>query len=77
MSRNKWMTSEIAILKRIFLTASASELEAALPRHPLGSIRDMAYRQKLRKGATRTGISRRKWDEIAARHVPTFRFGGV
>ena len=75
MSHNQWTTREVAQLKLIYRDAIDGELIAAFPRHPLGSIKDMAKRQGLRKGNNRTDTMR-KYRAIAAAHVPTFQFGG-
>jgi len=76
MSHNEWTTHEVARLKRAYRHALDIELIAEFPRHPLGSIKDMARRQGLRKGATRTDTMR-KYRAIAAAHKPMFQFGGA
>jgi hypothetical protein len=74
MTRNAWTTHEVARLKLIFRHSLESEIAEILPRHSLSSIKDMAHRQGLHRGQRRIS-SIRKWQRIAAAHVPTFTFG--
>ena len=76
MSYNPWTTHEVTRLKRIYRDALDSELVAAFPRHPIGSIANLARRLGLRKASTRTDTMR-KYRAIAAAHRPTFQFGGM
>ena len=68
MSRNDWLASEIAQLRACYPVMTPAELMAAFPRHPLSSIRSFANDLGIRKI-----FGTRKWRQIAARHVPTFR----
>jgi hypothetical protein len=68
----RWTGPEIARLRRAFPIMTATELAAAFPRHPLGSIKSTAYLLGLHKAED---YGSRKWREIAACHVPVFGFG--
>jgi len=76
MSYNEWTTHEVARLRRIFSRALDDDLALELPRHLLGSIKEMARRLGLHRAQKRIS-SARKWQRIAAAHVPTFAFGAA
>lgn len=68
---NHWMTSEIKLLRELYPRASMAEVLAAIPRHPAGSISNMASHLKIRRGHR----SQSDWQAIAARHRFTFDLG--
>ncbi len=65
----RWTTSEITRLRMVYPVMTKAELVAAFPTHPIGSINSTANALGLRKV-----FGNRKWQKIAARWVPTFRF---
>ena len=74
MSRNAWVSSEIAQLRLLYVKTPHRELEPLFPRHPLSSIVDMAHSLGLRKPSGSKLRAQSRWSEIAARHVFTVRF---
>lgn len=64
----RWTTSELARLRLIYPVMTKAELAAAFPTHPIGSINSTAHALGLHKV-----FGNRKWQQIAARWVPTFR----
>lgn len=68
----RWTNREIALLRLIFAVSEAAELCAALPDHPLSSIRSTAYALGLSK---RRGQAR--WATLARRHIPVFDFSAA
>ena len=64
----RWTTSELARLRLAYPVMTKAELAAAFPRHPIGSINSTANALGLKKV-----FGNRKWQQIAARWVPTFR----
>lgn len=68
----RWTAPEIARLRVFYPVMSRTELVAAFPLHPLGSILSTANHFGLRKV-----YGNRKWREIAARHVSVFAFNAA
>ena len=64
----RWTAPELARLRLNYPVMTRAELAAAFPRHPIGSINSTANQLGLKKI-----FGTRKWRQIAARHVPTFR----
>lgn len=69
--KSVWTTGEIRMLRELYPTSdSMTEVVAALPRHPLGAIRQRAHQLRLRRKRRYTD-----WAGIAARHKFTFDLG--
>jgi len=64
----RWTAPELARLRLSYPVMTPAELAAAFPRHPIGSINSTANALGLKKV-----FGSRKWRQIAARHIPTFR----
>lgn len=67
----RWTAPEITRLRLAYPVMSSRQLTAAFPRHPWPSIKSAAHQLGLRKAEAYGG---QRWREIAARHVPVFRF---
>lgn len=63
-----WTNKEVALLEKLYPTASNDKLMRELYPHPLSSILSMAYGLDLRKDRGR------RWMDIAKAHSPVFRF---